>query len=126
MNKTTHPEINKAFIIDDEADICYLLRSVLNKKQIASEHANTLKEAKVALKGKNPAIIFLDNRLPDGLGVNFIKQIKKEHPASKIIMITAHDNQADREKALDEGADYFMGKPFSREIVNKIVDIFIP
>lgn len=128
MNNTTinNMDNNKAFIIDDESDICYLLGSVLKKKQITSEYAKSLKEAKKALKEIDPAIIFLDNRLPDGLGVNYIRQIKREHPLTKVIMLTAYDNQADREKAIDEGADYFMGKPFSREVINKIVDIFVP
>jgi len=39
-------------------------------------------------------------------------------------MVTAHDTQADRDKALEAGADYFMGKPFSREMVNKVVETF--
>ena len=37
-------------------------------------------------------------------------------------MITAHDTDADRQKALKEGADYFIGKPFTRDIVYKAVD----
>jgi len=106
-------------------DICFLLSSVLRQKDIWAECANTLHEAEIALKGKNPEIIFLDNYLPDGLGVNFIKQIKIDHPLSKIIMVTAHDTQSDREKAIDQGADYFMGKPFSRDMVNKVVETFI-
>ncbi|MEI9956156.1 MAG: response regulator [Ferruginibacter sp.] len=116
---------HNAFIIDDETDICFLLSNVLRQKGIVSECAFNLKDAETALKGKNPEIIFLDNHLPDGLGLNFIKQIKQEHPLSKIIMVTAHDMNADRERAMHEGADYFMGKPFSREMINKVVDTFI-
>ena len=125
MENTITALPHKAFIIDDELDICFLLSSVLRQKEIITECANTLQEAESALKGKNPEIIFLDNYLPDGLGINFIKQIKVEHPLTKIVMVTAHDTQADREKAIDEGADYFMGKPFSRDMVNKVIEIFI-
>jgi two-component system OmpR family response regulator len=117
--KSRHLEV---LIIDDETDICYLLGSLLRKKQIQSKFVNTLKDAANILELNEPEIIFLDNHLPDGLGVNFISYIKRFHPLSKIIMITAHDNLADKQKAFKEGVDYFIGKPFSKETVNNIME----
>ena len=75
-------------IIDDEVDICYLLGSLLSKKQLQSKYVNSLKDAASMLENNEPEIIFLDNHLPDGLGVNFISYIKRFHPLSKIIIIT--------------------------------------
>jgi two-component system, OmpR family, response regulator len=118
-------KIHNAFIIDDEQDICFLLSKVLNLKAFETECASSLKEAQTSMKGKDPELIFLDNHLPDGLGVNYIKQLKREHPSSKIVMVTAHDTNADRDNAFKAGADYFIGKPFSRDMVNKVVDNFI-
>lgn len=118
----TKTEIHNAFIIDDEKDICYLLSNMLRQKAIKTESASSLGEAIIALKGKEPEVIFLDNHLPDGLGVNFIKRIKREHPFSKIIMVTANDTASDRSKAMNEGADYFIGKPFSRAAINEALD----
>lgn len=112
----------KALIIDDEADICYLLSSILNKKNIHTEFATTLSDAEVILKKENPAIIFLDNHLSDGLGMNFIKYIRKNHPNTKTIMITAHDTSTDKNNALQEGIDYFLGKPFTKEKIYSIID----
>jgi len=37
-------------------------------------------------------------------------------------MITAHDSKDDRTKALENGADYFIGKPFTSDIIYKTVD----
>ena len=98
-------EILKALIIDDEADICYLLSTLLKQKNLETEYVYTLSDAALALKKDIPEMIFLDNHLPDGLGLNFIEYIKKHYPNTKIIMITAHDTVADRQKALVEGAD---------------------
>lgn len=112
----------KALIIDDEIDICYLLSSVLRNKNIQSVYVNSLKDAKNALQTEIPDIIFLDNHLPDGMGVDFIGFLKKNYPACKVIMITAYDTPADRSKALFEGADLFIAKPFSRDIIYKSVD----
>ena len=110
-------------IIDDEHDICYLLGSMLKQKEIRTVFASSLSEADNILEHKEEfAFIFLDNHLPDGLGVNYIKRIKRNCPSCKVIMITAHDNQTDREKASREGADFFIGKPFSRELIFKTID----
>jgi DNA-binding NtrC family response regulator len=119
---TLEPAQLDVLIIDDEADICYLLGSLLRKKHIQSQFVNSLKDAASILEKNEPEIIFLDNHLPDGLGVNFISYIKRFHPLSKIIMITAHDTVADKQKAFKEGVDFFVSKPFSKEIVNNIME----
>lgn len=113
----------KVLIIDDETDICYLLSTLLKQKNLETEYVNTLSDATLALKKDvPPEIIFLDNHLPDGLGMNFIEHIKNHYPQTKIVMITAHDTAADRQKALREGADYFIGKPFTRDVIYRTVD----
>ena len=121
MNQT--PSKQSILIIDDETDICYLLSNILRQKDMIPVIASCLSEAVHIIDGESEfALIFLDNHLPDGLGVDCIKEIKKRCPFCKIIMITAHDNPADREKASDEGADYFIGKPFNREIIFQTIE----
>ena len=114
----------KALIIEDEMDIRYLVSNILKQRGVQSVLAGSLSEAKKILEqdGPPPGIIFLDNYLPDGLGINYIREIKKRFPASKIVMITAHDNLSDREKAKFEGVDFFITKPFSKELIFKTVD----
>lgn len=75
-----HPEPEKIFdvlIIDDELDICFLLSSILRKLNFRTSYVTTLASATRVLSEKKPDIIFLDNHLPDGFGVDFIGQIKK-------------------------------------------------
>ena len=80
----------KALIIDDEIDICYLLSGILRNKNIQSNYVNSIAEARLALQLNSPQIIFLDNHLPDGMGVNFINDIKKSNPATKVVMIKCY------------------------------------
>ena len=115
-------DILKVLIIDDETDICYLLSTLLKQKNLDTDYVNTLTDAALALKKTTPEIIFLDNHLPDGLGMNFIEYIKNHYPTVKIVMITAHDTAADRQRALKEGADYFISKPFTRDVIYKTVE----
>ena len=118
-------KILKVLIIDDELDICYLLSGILRQKELKASYVNTLSEAIVALETDTPALLFLDNHLPDGLGLDFIHHIKKNYPHVKIIMITAHDSAAERSRAYSEGADVFISKPFTRELINTTIDNII-
>lgn len=112
----------EVLIIEDEEDICYLLSGILRRKNLQTSYVNSLFEAHTRLNEQRPDILFLDNHLPDGYGVDFISVVKKNHPLIKIIMITAHDTGDDKAKALNEGADYFIGKPFTSETISKTVD----
>lgn len=117
--KSTKLFNNEVLIVDDEVDICFLLSGMLKKKNLNSAYVTSLLAAGIAIERINPSILFIDNRLPDGLGVDFIPQVKKYHPNTKVIMITAHDNVADREKAFLNGVDYFIGKPFTGDTIYK-------
>ena len=111
-----------ALIIDDEMDICYLLSSIL-KNSFKTECVNSLADAIIALQKNSPAVVFLDNHLPDGMGMDFIAYIKKNSPDTKIIMVTAYDNSSDRNKALKLGVDFFVGKPFTKDTIYQAVDL---
>jgi len=110
-------------IVDDESDTRYLLSNIFKQKNIHSVFATSLLEVDNIIEHESGfSFIFLDNHLPDGLGINHIKEIKKKCPRCKIIMVTAQDDNNAREKARKEGADYFIGKPFSRELILKTIN----
>ncbi len=112
----------KVLIVDDEIDICYLLSVILKQRNLNPQYVNTLSEAELALKNDTPSILFLDNHLPDGLGVEFIGYVKQNYPSIKVILITAYDSVSEEKIALRQGADFFIGKPFTKAIINDTVD----
>ena len=112
----------EALIVEDEIDICFLLTGILKKKNLQTTFVNSIHEAQHMLCTHNPLILFLDNNLPDGYGVDFIQRIKNAHPLTRIIVITADDTIANRNKALSAGADFFIGKPFTRDVINNTID----
>ena len=117
------PERKKALIVDDETDICYLLSNILKQRNIQTSFAGSLAEADKMLQSPNYYYyVFLDNHLPDGLGINQIKRWKEKFPFIHVIMITAHDSYEERTKATKDGADHFISKPFSKDVIlNSIV-----
>ncbi|RYZ29781.1 MAG: response regulator, partial [Chitinophagaceae bacterium] len=95
-------------------DMCLLLNILLNGKEMELEHVKNLSAAQDYLAQQQPAVVILDNKLPDGFGVDFIGYIKKNYPAVKIIMISGYDASAE-DVALENGADIFLQKPFTKD-----------
>jgi two-component system OmpR family response regulator len=127
VHQSEQKDFNTALIIDDEVDICFLLSNILRNNKLDVKFVNSISEGKSYFKSTKPALLFLDNHLQDGYGVDFIRYIKKEYADTKIIMVTAHDTPEDRKMAMKEGADFFIAKPFSAaEIKNAIHQIYTP
>ncbi|WP_461095555.1 response regulator [Spirosoma luteolum] len=101
-------------IIDDETDICLLLSGLLRKLGYIPTCANYIEEGRQCVSSQQFDAIFLDLNLPDGLGFDLLPAIKQDQASAKIIMISAFDGQAERRRATEQGADFFVGKPFTR------------
>jgi two-component system OmpR family response regulator len=103
----------KALIIEDESDMCLLLNIMLTADAVELDHVKNLSAARQYLETEKPSVIILDNKLPDGFGVDFISFIKEHYPNIKIIMISGYDASAE-DVALHNGADIFLQKPFTK------------
>ena len=118
----TAKKIRKVLIIEDEGDICLLLNIMLKGKDIDLEHVNSLAKATEYLQKERPSLIMLDNKLPDGLGMDFIQVIKKTYPEIKIVMISGFHPTLTKDIALTNGADIYLEKPFTKDQVFESVD----
>jgi DNA-binding response OmpR family regulator len=113
----TATSTKRILIIDDEADICLLLSGLLRKLGYIPTCAHFIEEGRQCLNTQKFDAIFLDLNLPDGIGFDLLPFIKEDQAQAKIIMISAFDGQAERKRATEQGADYFVGKPFTRRSV---------
>ena len=113
----------KVLIVDDEEDICFFLSYNLSKRGFSTSVSHNLSEASKQLEINKPGILFLDNHLPDGKGVDFLTRITSKYPAMKIIMISAHDSPQDKSKAYSNGVSFFLPKPFTMTEINQVVDL---
>ena len=113
---------SKVLIIDDELDICYLLSGMLKQRDFRAAFVNSLSDAVTALQADPPSLLFLDNHLPDGFGLDFIPFVKKNYPGVKIVMITAHDGAVERKTAYSGGVDLFIAKPLNRKMIFDAID----
>lgn len=118
----SEPVLTKVLIVDDEADICFLFGRILRRRNLNTGFASNLAEATRSMQDEAPSVIFLDNCLPDGLGMDFIPFIKQNYPQTMVVMITANDSIVDKRKAIRQGADDFLGKPLSIKLINGTLD----
>jgi two-component system, OmpR family, response regulator len=116
MSETTLQQttLKKVLIIEDEGDMCLLLNIMLNGKEMELDHVKNLTAAEEYLQNEKPSVVILDNKLPDGFGIDYIAQIKKHYPSIKIIMISGYDGAA-KDVALENGADIYLEKPFTKD-----------
>ena len=94
-------------IIDDEEQLRKLLSRIIGLEGFNVEEAGTIKQGTELLKRKDIDVVLCDVKLPDGNGVEFIKDLKKLKPVAEIILLTAYGNIPDGVQAIKNGAfDY--------------------
>jgi DNA-binding response OmpR family regulator len=106
----------RILLVDDEVRLTELLRLELGVEgyevEVASDGASGLIKAR---SQPEPDLIVLDWNLPDFSGVDICQRIRSSGVTTPILMLTGHDDIADRVKALDAGVDDYLVKPFSIE-----------
>lgn len=110
----------KVLVVEDQGEMSLLLDMILNERKFQLDYVNNLLAADEYLEKQEPSVIILDNKLPDGFGVDFISYIKKKYPSIKIIMISGFASA--RDVALENGADMFFEKPFSLEEFSEAIN----
>ena len=107
-------------IVDDDPDLCTILYR--NLKSIAKVHLEgNLSGCLEYLTKKTPSLILLDNNLPDGFGITFLKNFRYLFKDMKIIIITADTAEKLREESLSAGAVHFLCKPFTIRTITDTV-----
>ena len=110
----------KMLVVEDQGEMCLILDLILSERKLQSDYVNNLLDADEYLEKNKPSVVILDNKLPDGYGVDFISYAKKKYPGTKIIMISGFSTA--RDVAIENGADVFLEKPFSMDNVNEAID----
>ena len=81
----------KIVIIDDEEDLCHLMKTYFLELNHDVFLANTLGRGLSLMKEVSPDVLFIDNNLPDGLGWEKMDYLLKEFPSCKINLISAYE-----------------------------------
>jgi two-component system response regulator AtoC len=103
----------KILVVDDEQLIRWTLSEALRGWGYAPLEAATVAEALSAFDAEQPVAVLLDINLPDGSGLDVLREIKQRQPQAVVLMITANVLVDDTIAALRGGAYDFIGKPIN-------------
>jgi two-component system, NtrC family, response regulator PilR len=114
------PHVN-LLIVDDEASLRDFLSIVFEEEGWTVDTAATLGEAHAAIQRREPDIVLCDLMLPDGSGIDLVREVKQQTPSMVFVMITAHTSTRSAVEALKAGAIDYIAKPFDIEELKIIV-----
>jgi len=109
-------------IVDDERNIQATLAAILERRGYASASAFTGKQGLQMISEQKPDVLLLDLGLPDGEGLDLLRQIRAQHSALPIIVVTANDSLNNAIASIKEGAFHFIAKPFKVEEILVTID----
>lgn len=102
----------RLLIIEDDKALAELINKGLQDFGFQSDIANTLEVGEEKSYINNYDAILLDLNLPDGDGLNFLNEIRKQGILTPVIIVTARNEINERAMGLDLGADDYIVKPF--------------
>jgi CheY-like chemotaxis protein len=113
------PALTRILHVEDEELNRRLLRAVLERaadprlRSAVIDDAPDIESARRFLSSSFPDVVVLDVRLPDGNGLEFMREIRLAHPSARVIVMSASVLASERAEAMRAGCDAFVGKPYS-------------
>ncbi len=109
-------------IVEDDKDLCSGLCKALKDESRTIVSCEDLKSAREQVFLTNPALVILDINLPDGNGLDLVKEIREKNLSVPVILLSANDTDSDVVKGLEIGADDYVTKPFSLSVLRARVN----
>ncbi|WP_312399910.1 response regulator transcription factor [Chryseobacterium sp.] len=102
----------KILIIEDEPELKNIVQNFLEAEQFIVEYAEDYSSGLEKIISYEYDCILLDIMLPDGNGIDLLKEIKALHKKDPVIILSAKDSVDDKVAGLEIGADDYLAKPF--------------
>src|SRR5262245_56528553 len=103
----------RLLIVEDEVRIAELLKTALERAGLAADAVSLCADAGAALSATPYDAAIVDLGLPDGDGLNLLRELRSTGNSIPILVLTARDSVEDRVCGLDTGADDYLVKPFA-------------
>ena len=112
---------DRVFLVEDYLDTVTILTKLLERNGYLVDSAASLEEARQALKRVVPDVIILDINLPDGSGLELLKELRGADQEVPVIMLTAYSELENAIKSLQHGVEDFITKPYdSRYLLHAV------
>jgi DNA-binding NtrC family response regulator len=111
----------KILVVDDEEAARFGMRKALQGRELFILEAPDLRSARYTLQNEDPDLVLLDVNLPDGSGIDLLKEIAAAPGAPPVIVITAHGSERIAVDAIRAGAYEYLSKPFEIDELRLLV-----
>lgn len=102
----------RILLVEDTVSLGECVREQIAEDGHAVDWMQTLAHAQTSVASTKYDLILLDLMLPDGKGIDFLKNLRRSGDATPVIILTARDQLSDRIAGLNAGADDYLVKPF--------------
>lgn len=111
-------------IIEDDEKLNNGIRLALRNESYSFSQCRTLKDAREVLRAREVALILLDVNLPDGNGIDFVREVR-EKCQTPVLLITVNNMELDIVTGLEAGANDYITKPFSLMVLRARVAVWL-
>jgi two-component system response regulator PilR (NtrC family) len=118
---SSHPQPAHILVIDDEPDLRTLYELTLLREGYRVEAVGDLAQARQQLENHHFDAVITDMRLPDGLGLELLREMVKAQRAERCVVITAHGSAENAVEALKAGAFDYLTKPVDLKQFRSVV-----
>jgi len=108
-------------VVDDERTLRYALKEGLSEEGYRVETAGDLAEALAFLNREEFHLALLDQKLPDGNGLEFLREIRTRYPDMQVVMMTAFGKFENAVEATKAGCFDYIGKPFELDHMKLVI-----
>ena len=109
-------------LLEDDAALGQGIRYALENDGVQVELCTALAQAQSILPGRDFDLLILDVNLPDGSGLDLLRDVRRRHSSVPVILLTANDLETDIVVGLESGADDYITKPFSLAVLRARVN----
>lgn len=109
-------------LLEDDAALGQGIRYALENDGVQVVLCTALAQAQGILPGRDFDLLILDVNLPDGSGLDLLRDVRRRHSRVPVILLTANDLETDIVVGLESGADDYITKPFSLAVLRARVN----
>ena len=113
--------MKRALITEDDLVSNLLLSALIRDQGFLTVSAHSVKETREVIVEHSFDVIFIDNKLNDGLGIDLLPELREKQPQAFIVVISAENFADNVARALKNGADDFLGKPLSHREIKRVL-----
>jgi two-component system nitrogen regulation response regulator NtrX len=109
-------------VIDDDDELRQICLDMLEARGYRTRGAASVGEGLRAFGERQPGVVLLDMKLPDGTGLDVLRELQRRSPVTPVVVVSGYGSVVDAVEAMRLGASEYIEKPLARERLHEVLD----